>query len=145
MTDAKQMVLLIALPGAGKSTLARHMADAAAKENKSCVVCSTDDFFVVDGVYKFDPVNLFRNHTACQNKARQACADGVNKILIDNTNLMKAHRDAYETIAKDFGYVFECVVVGEFTEDFAKVCAARNLHGVPLQSILKMARRAELP
>lgn len=141
----KQIVLMSGLPGAGKSTLATQMKIDAEAEGKSCIICSTDDFFMQDGVYKFDPDLLFRNHRANQNKVRQACEDGVSSVIVDNTNLRREHREEYQTIAAKFGYSIEHKIVGEFTEDFAKICGARNQHNVPLESILKMARRYQAP
>lgn len=141
----KLMVIYAGLPGGGKSTAAAQMKEGAQILGQTCVICSTDDFFVVDGVYTFNPGKLFQNHLANQRKARQACVDDVNVVVIDNTNILAKHREAYENIAAEFGYKVETVVVGQFTEEFAKICAERNKHGVPLASIQKMARQFQPP
>ena len=145
MTTAKQMTLMVAIPGAGKSTLAAQMKATAEAKGKTCVICSTDDQFIINGSYQFNPSLLFKNHLANQNKARDACREGINSVIIDNTNLNAKHRQVYEEIAAEFGYDCTTIVVGEFTPEFAKVCAERNRHGVPLESILRMARSVQLP
>lgn len=141
----KKMVVLVGISGGGKSSLARQLADEAQAAGQRAVICSTDDFFTVDGVYKFDPTKLGRNHWLNREKAAKACADGVDLIVIDNTNLRQRDRKPYEEMAAAHGYECETRVVGSFDPEFVKLCADRNQHGVPLASIEKMARKVQLP
>ena len=60
--------------------------------------------------------------------------------VVDNIS-----RDRSVEIAKEFGYLVETIVVGSFDKDFVKICAERNQHGVPLESITISVLEAILP
>ena len=49
------------IPGSGKSTTAKKIAGETGK------IHSTDNYFMVDGEYRFDPKKLKENHEANYN------------------------------------------------------------------------------
>lgn len=57
MGETKTLVIMRGVTGSGKSTVAL----AVAQGDKSKIF-STDDFFVKDGVYQFDPKQIGRAH-----------------------------------------------------------------------------------
>lgn len=57
-------------------------------------VCAADNFFIVDGVYKFDPTLLTRAHAKCQSDAYNALRAGKT-VLIANTNCELRHIKEY--------------------------------------------------
>jgi predicted kinase len=74
-----------------------------------------------------------------------ALADARDVVIVDNTNLREEHREPYVKLARAFGYQVEMPVVGEFTEEACKTYAARNVHGVPLEGLRRMASSVQLP
>ena len=134
---AKQMIILRGIPGCGKSTWANKFKDLALvfMANPLHVeICSADDFFMVDGEYKFDPSRLPEVHGKCLEKASEAARVDVDYIVIDNTNIQVWNFQSYLELAKDFGYEVRVI---RFQCD-PTVSFKRNLHGVPLAGIERM-------
>lgn len=128
-----KMVIMRGLPGSGKSTRAREIAAQIC-----ATICSTDDFFVVDGKYVFDPSKLGINHALNLKFAQMVISSGRN-VIIDNTNVLRSHMQPYIDAAQRSGYEVEIV---EVTCDI-NTCIARNIHGVPEVAIRRMAAQWE--
>lgn len=77
----KELVLMRGLPGSGKSTKAKKIAGEIG------VVYSTDDFFMVDGKYLYDPKLIGENHEKNFQRTLKALKEGKPLIVIDNTNI----------------------------------------------------------
>lgn len=140
-----KMIIMCGLPGSGKSTLAKLLLEQALADGQTATICSTDDFMMVDGKYCWEPKKLGWAHRSCEEKALNACRDKVDLVIVDNTNLFNRSRKRYLKIAAENGYESEIKIVGTFDIDFVKLCAARNAHQVPLESIERMARKVQLP
>lgn len=98
-----KLILMRGVSGSGKSTLAKKLALIFPES----VICSTDDFFVVDGKYKFDLAQLSRNHYKNLLKVKENMAKKTPVIIVDNTNLQKWEMLKYVIEAKTFGYEIE--------------------------------------
>ncbi|KAK3851203.1 hypothetical protein Pcinc_042134 [Petrolisthes cinctipes] len=123
---SRVMVVLKGLPGSGKSRIARKIAEIY----KDTVICSADDFFIQDGVYKFDKDELKNAHETCQKKALEAAQRGRNIIVIDNTNVRAWESKYYLKLAGQYQYV---PLILEAATPWAKdpdELAKRNSHGV---------------
>lgn len=108
----------------------------------SLTKCSADDYFVdSDGVYNFDRDKLGKAHGYSKHTAEQAMSKDVDVVVIDNTNTMQKEMNPYEKMAKRKGYRVVKHVVGSFDEESLKLYAERNVHGVPLEAIKRMAGR----
>lgn len=132
-----RLILMRGLPGSGKSHLAKQLA------GEEGVVLSTDDFFMIDGVYRFDPVKLGTHHAANQRRAVECLESEVGVVVIDNTNIRLWEMRPYVKAALSHGY---SVVFSTPTTPWAwnvSACARRNAHGVPLESIQRMAQAFE--
>lgn len=134
-----KVVILRGVPGAGKSRYARENFPEAN-------VCSADHFFMKDGEYKFDPNKLAQAHGACLRKFIDCI--GVNgevafvpidTVVVDNTGTSVVEIAPYAALANAYGCELEIITL----EVDPKVAAARNVHGVPETSVLRMAQNLE--
>ena len=101
-----KLVLMRGVSGSGKSTLAKQIAEA----HPGAVIYSTDDFFMVEGVYKFDPKKLGEYHAENHRQADLAMAAGCPCVIIDNTNTAAWEMKPYVESANDYGYAVEIQV-----------------------------------
>lgn len=85
--------------GAGKSFTAEKLS----RLPNSLIVCA-DDYFMVEGEYKFNPQYLHAAHKECQIKFFNALNNKTaENIIVCNTNTKKSDFEYYEQTAKNFG------------------------------------------
>jgi predicted kinase len=132
MTD-KKVILLRGISGSGKSTyIDRYLPNA--------YVCSADHFFRrEDGSYRFNATQLHMAHRICQEKFTKALEVTEPLVVVDNTNTRYKEYRYYLQEARKFGYRVEFVRL----EIPVEVAAARNVHRVPREAVLRMARRMD--
>ena len=131
------------IPGSGKSTVANRLAHQVIIPS---AIHSTDKYFMVDGVYKFDPTKLREYHQ----KNLEAFKKSLDElpslpfyeavVICDNTNIKKSQYQPYVDAAKAAGY---CVAFVVMPMPEAEIAAARNKHGVPLEVIKRMIEQWE--
>jgi len=139
----KLVIIPIGLPGSGKSSFTETIRGSIGYE---VAVHSTDSFFVDKaGKYNFDSRQLGRFHRKNLEAFKLSLLKRVPVIIVDNTNLRARDRNKYTKEAEKAGYEVQMVVIGEFTDEAAKIYAKRNKHGVPLQKIMEMASKANIP
>lgn len=134
---ARVMVIMRGLPGSGKTTKAHQIAGDRG------VVFSTDDFFMEGGEYRFDPKQIGANHAKNQERARQACEDGISPIVIDNTNTQKWEARPYVEMARKYSYHVRFVEADAPWAKNPEELARRNVHGVSREGIDRMLSRYE--
>tara|TARA_S200002703_G_C3789464_1_gene243591 strand:- start:173 stop:637 length:465 start_codon:yes stop_codon:yes gene_type:complete len=152
-----KMILMRGIPGGGKSTRARELAMTHLIEGGSSVaICSTDDYHMEDGEYVFKPNMLRDFHVRNQIRAYDLMRDGVQLVIIDNTNIKRKDMTIYTSNARACKYEVEEEIVGkEFLvpnmdmdphafAGYINTCAERNTHGVPKDVIERMARTFEV-
>ncbi len=130
------VILLVGPSGCGKSTKAKKYADTI----PGSVIVSADYFFDISGEYKFDPTQLSAAHSYCQSKFLQAVKDDKPLIIVDNTNTTARERKFYISTAKNNGYKIMVDVLNVDPE----VCAARNIHSVNKETVLRQSNRIDL-
>ena len=130
----KKVYIMRGSSGSGKSTKARELAGSTGK------IHSTDDFFMVDGEYKFDPGLLGRNHDLNFKAFKVSLALGVDPVVVDNTATRKWEYEKYQQVAEEAGYQVEIVSIPHIDP---KLAAQRNSHGVPEKAIRRMIARWE--
>jgi tRNA uridine 5-carbamoylmethylation protein Kti12 len=143
----KKIIILRGVSGSGKSTKAKEIIKEAIKDGCfTSIICSADQFFVdpKSGRYEFDYRKLGSAHAYCRAKVEAAVELGANLIIVDNTNTQKWEFAPYIAIAEVNDYECEEVMVGTLNDDDLKIYANRNKHGVPLESIRKMAKRFQI-
>jgi predicted kinase len=132
--EGKILYITRGISGSGKSTLAKSLAP---KEN----IFSTDDLFMVDGEYKFDPTKLGLYHKMNQERVEDAMIKGISPIVADNTNTQSWEIQPYVKLADKHGYKVELKEPNTPWKFDSKELARRNTHGVPEESIKKMIDR----
>jgi predicted kinase len=121
--------ILRGLPGSGKSTYAKTLSNA--------IVCSADDYHMVDGEYKFNPANVSKAHQDCLRAFVEECqSDDFDYLVVDNTNTTALEIAPYFRIAEAYGLDIEIL---EF-ECSITTSVERNVHGVPRHVIERMDR-----
>lgn len=125
------IVILSGVPGCGKSTYIKNNFD----KNEIHVV-SADHFFEVNGEYKFDYKQLGEAHAACLREYVATLMDkSVGYLIVDNTNTSAIEMAPYVSLATAYGHT--CEIVTLYCDP--EIAAARNVHGVPLESIKRMS------
>ena len=107
----KELVLVRGVSGSGKSTFVEALWDVS-----SIIRYSTDDFFMVDGEYKFDPALLGENHQKCQDAVERSMKLKVNGpyttvIMVDNTFTKSWEMGPYIDLAKKYGFRVHTLIV----------------------------------
>ncbi|MEI4549516.1 MAG: ATP-binding protein [Pseudoalteromonas spongiae] len=137
----KQVFILRGLPGSGKSHYAQSLCDEMVNGDEGqFVICSTDDFFISDGQYRFDKAKLSEYHNLNLARFIRALSQQIPLVILDNTNIKKWEFIAYAEAAHALGYQVKEVVVGEIKDKAMQhLYYQRNIHKVPLKTINKMA------
>jgi len=139
----KKLILMRGVPGSGKSTKAKAIYQKYTSEGINGIILSTDNQFMVDGVYKFDIAKLGWAHSRNRLLAEKAVNDGISVVIIDNTNLSDEERRPYIYLAEANGYEWEIVDSDTEWRMNAEECFKRNTHGVPLNNIKYMLAKLE--
>lgn len=139
----KNLIIMRGLPGSGKSTKANELAQQAKEQGKESTIRSTDDQFMVFGVYRFDPKRIGAAHQANHKLVESDMMRGVDTIIVDNTSIKKWESNGYRELARKHGYEVQECIVGGFSAVDAKAYHARNTHGVPLEIVQRMAGQFE--
>jgi tRNA uridine 5-carbamoylmethylation protein Kti12 len=134
----KKLMIPRGLPGSGKSFLSNVLALEAIEIGKTCIICSTDDFFMINGRYIFDINKLNTNHRLNQEKAFYHMECGTDVIIIDNTNVCADEVIPYVDRALHHDYVTFLIDVKTEWAFNVDELLKRNVHGVPLESYKRM-------
>ena len=143
----KTMFIMRGIPGSGKSTHARRINLYMDVINVRSKIFSTDNFWIVDGEYKFIPAMLGEAHKDTQRQVKeemiQVDHEGLQTsvIIVDNTNILKSHMKPYEDLAEEYEWHVNYITVGKFDDEFVDLCAKRNTHNVPHTAVSSMAKR----
>lgn len=118
------LLLVIGLPGSGKSTFAKTVPNASHYE--------ADMYFVdEDGNYTFDRTKLKDAHQWCQRMTARDLMNG-RSVVVSNTGLQRWEREAYYKIAEMCGARIKVKVM---TNNYD------NIHNVPQEALDMMKNR----
>jgi len=140
----KSLYLIRGVPGAGKSTLAKELAEP---EN---VIFSADMYFEdISGQYNFDISKIKDAHAWCKEMVEGVMMKSIkntkynwnvnsyNKIFVANTFTQEWEMEDYFKLAEKYGYkVFTIIVENRH--------GSTNIHNVPDEIISKMKDRFEI-
>ncbi|XP_060525246.1 uncharacterized protein LOC132701391 [Cylas formicarius] len=142
----KVLVLLRGLPGSGKSTLARNILQntiGCSKDFMKYHILSTDDYFMKNGIYRYDSTKIGEAHGWNHQRAFNSLSKGYSPIIIDNTNTEMWEMKAYAVMAMDYGYIIEILEPDTHWCFNETELAKRNKHGVSKFHIRNMLDRFE--
>ena len=123
------------IPGSGKSTFNRMLKSVSEARGFNIAIHSTDDFHMVDGKYVFQMDKLAWFHKRNYTAFSKSISDGVDVVVVDNTNLKAKEYKDYVAVATDFGYPLVAV---RFIPDEIEKHFARQAHGVPFDRLVAM-------
>jgi predicted kinase len=121
----KTLILLRGLPGSGKSTLAKSLGG---------IHIEADQYFMEDGVYKFDGSKIKLAHNWCRLRTEHQMEDGIEKIVVSNTFTQEWEMEAYNLLAETYGYRVSSIIVENRH-------GGVNEHGVPDDKLEQMRDR----
>ena len=132
-----RVIIMRGIPGSGKGYCVEHILSA---EREPVAVCSADALrTTTDGRYMFDAASNSRIHSECFGIFVQALREGVPVVIVDNTNIHLWEFSNYVSVARLAGYDVEVVEVMPETVEGMRLCAMRNVHGVPAEAVARMA------
>ena len=129
----KTLYIVRGVPGSGKSTFAKTLGGTHFE---------TDNYFMIDGEYKFDFTKIKEAHNWCLSEVSNAMllnyTTGINeKIVVSNTFTQEWEMEPYFEMAKEWGYTVFTVVVENRH-------GGENQHGVPEDKLEIMRNRFEI-
>lgn len=124
----KTLIILRGIPGSRKSTAAELLS-----ENGKYPVCTSDDYFMVDGEYRFDMTKLGAAHLNCQKLAEKYMKEGHQKVFVANTNTTEKELNTYLRMAKANDYRVVSLVVENRHGN-------RSVHDVPEATLEAMKK-----
>ena len=120
------LFIIRGLPGAGKTTLANELKG---------IVCEADQFFWLDGEYKYDASKIADAHKFCQDEVKDTMLMGASTICVSNTFSQRWEMEVYYALAQIYNYdVTEITLTGKLHG---------SLHNVPEEKIQQMKDRWE--
>ena len=135
----KNLILVRGIPGSGKSTTAKLLGAGGA----GYAHFEADQYFMVDGEYKFDGSKLKEAHESCRNLVETYMKDSLvndqfyREIAVSNTFTQEWEMQAYYDLAKSWGYTtFSLIVENRH--------GGSNVHGVPEDKLEIMKNRFEV-
>ncbi len=130
----KLLFILRACPGAGKTKLAGSLL---AMHGGGRMFAADDYFVQPDGSYVFDRGALHQAHAQCRKNTEQALRDGVEVVVVHNTNTTEKEIAPYLRMGEEYGYTtFSLIVENRHGNS--------NIHGVPEETLFAMEKRFQV-
>lgn len=133
MNKNKIVTILRGIPGSGKSHVADTLCELNSRSGKTSQICCTDYFFYdLEGNYNWDLEQIGTAHLWCLHEFKNALADGVEAIIVANTNVKNADIKAYRDLAVEAGYIVYVLTVENWHN-------GQDVHDVPIEIKLGMS------
>lgn len=138
---SRVLVIMRGVPGSGKSYLAKQIVAktiGTSFVNYKTHICSTDDYFMVNGVYIYEKQRLSEAHEWNQNRVRAALEQGLSPVIVDNTNVEIWEMEPYLREGVKNGYFIEIMEPNTPWAKKFNQLLKRNDHNVPAATIRRM-------
>jgi predicted kinase len=127
-----QVTIMRSISGGGKTTYINKNFGG-----QNPLIVSADNYFMKDGKYIFDPSKLGEAHDWCWNEYLKGLLANTRDIIIDNTNISTWEVALYYRPAQVFKA--EVKIIRIYCDPI--VAFNRNIHKVPLKTVLDMHQR----
>jgi hypothetical protein len=139
---AKKMIILRGLPGSGKTSFAKFLKASFDTSDGGVVISeafAADDYFYVDGEYRFDATKLGGAHGQCRSRVdhflgRPTRAGEDRVAIVHNTTTTEKELKEYLEIADKHGAEVVSLIVENRHGN-------KSVHGVPDEAMEKMKAR----
>jgi predicted kinase len=130
------VIFLRGISGSGKTTLCNSLSHLLGIEN--VVSISADNYFIKNGIYKFQMSEISEAHRSCIISMEKALESSeFPYIIMDNTHTRLWHLTKAEEIAEKYGAkIFYLDIIVPDHADFL-VCLKRQCHNVPEEVLLE--------
>lgn len=132
----KTLYLVRGLPGSGKSTFAKSIAN-------SWQIFEADQFFMRNGKYQFDASMLKHAHNLCKKNVDISMRKNLfnslfyRNIVVSNTFTQEWEMEFYFSLAKKYGYRVHTIIIENRH-------GGMNGHGVPEEKVEIMKQRFQI-
>lgn len=126
-----KLIIIRGIPGSGKSTFAKQLMKHYPKNEIEHF--ESDQFFMDNGVYKFDFQKLPTAHLVCLRNTQDALLNDKT-VIVSNTFTTRKEMKPYLKFAEENNIetiIYRCT--GNY----------QNQHGVPVETLEKMKRNLE--
>jgi len=132
---AKNIIFLRGISGSGKTTLSKSLSYLLGSE--TVVSFSADNYFTIDGVYKFDFKKAPQAHEDCVTSMELALrSSNYRYIIMDNTHTQLWHLNKAENIASKYDTTLFYIDIVVPDEAHFLLCLKRQCHNVPEDVLL---------
>jgi predicted kinase len=135
----KKVFIMRGVQGSGKSTYASMLHQAAFEDGQLPLTVSADHFFVGPNGYQFDVTKLGDAHKECMQRFIRALNDGMNPVIVDNTNINVEDVAPYVAVGEALDYKVTIIQVNTPPD----VAAKRNIHGVAEKQVHRTHERLQ--
>lgn len=144
----KIVIINRAVSGSGKTSMTRYVIDDLRAHGLSVAVCSTDDFFMVDGRYVFELEKLNDYHAQNQANFIAELKRGTDVVICDNMNLLPWQSQPYTDAARKYNYriLFLNFLPRELEKHLASQIVTPekpDAHGLSKETLVRFIRNFE--
>jgi predicted kinase len=137
-----KVIILRGLPGSGKSTyVSDRVAIHKGFRTAAPLVINADSFLMEDGEYFYTAERSRDAHLQCMREFVSGVVARHELIFVDNTNTSALEMVPYIKVAEAHRYEVSIIKMKCSIVDSLR----RNIHGVPEETICRMAMRLSAP